>query len=165
MLLLTSLNCMALTPNTLDFQQDNKALWSEWACWELRVRAGTLKRSLPLGTENLTGSLLRRCSLIKIKVLDLLKLFDFVLHCIITTCWESILLENYRLWTIYIGLSVVPLACLHDQSKSSFYPANQNNLKSIQKALIGWKKAGPLKKPLLFWWCKQAICTISVAPS
>jgi len=26
-----------------------------------------------------------------------------------------------------------------------FYPANQNNLKSFQKALIGWKKAGPLK--------------------
>jgi len=26
------------------------------------------------------------------------------------------------------------------------YPANQSNLKSIQKALIGWKKAGPPKK-------------------
>jgi len=24
-------------------------------------------------------------------------------------------------------------------------------------ALIDWKKAGPWKKPLLFWWCKQAI--------
>jgi len=33
--------------------------------------------------------------------------------------------------------------------KASFYPANQNNLKRFQKALIGWKKAGPLKKPLL----------------
>jgi len=31
-----------------------------------------------------------------------------------------------------------------------FYPANQNNLKSFQKALIGWKKASPPKKPLLF---------------
>jgi len=31
-----------------------------------------------------------------------------------------------------------------------FYPANQSNLKSFQKALIGWKKAGPPKKPLLF---------------
>jgi len=32
----------------------------------------------------------------------------------------------------------------------SFFPANQSNLKSFQKALIGWKKAGPPKKPLLF---------------
>jgi len=31
-----------------------------------------------------------------------------------------------------------------------FYPANQNNLKSIKKALIGWIKTGPPKKPLLF---------------
>jgi len=30
------------------------------------------------------------------------------------------------------------------------YPANQSKLKSIQKALIDWKKAGPPKKPLLF---------------
>jgi len=30
-----------------------------------------------------------------------------------------------------------------------FYPANQSNLKSYQKALIGWK-AGPPKTPLLF---------------
>jgi len=45
-------------------------------------------------------------------------------------------------------------ACLHDQNKSGFfggfYSANQNNLKCIQKALIGWKKVGPPKKPLLF---------------
>jgi len=27
-----------------------------------------------------------------------------------------------------------------------FYPANQSNLKSLQKALIGWKKAGPPNK-------------------
>jgi len=34
--------------------------------------------------------------------------------------------------------------------KRGFYPANHCNLKSIQQALIGWKKAGPPKKPLLF---------------
>jgi len=33
--------------------------------------------------------------------------------------------------------------------RAGFYPANQNNLKSFQKALIDWKKAGPPKKPLL----------------
>jgi len=53
------------------------------------------------------------------------------------------------------------IACLHDQNKSGFlegqlYPANQSNLKSFQKAPVGWKKAGPSKKPLLFWSCKQA---------
>jgi len=52
------------------------------------------------------------------------------------------------------------LACLHDQNKSGgsagFYPANQSNLKSIQRSQIGWKKASPLKKQLLFWSCKQA---------
>jgi len=37
--------------------------------------------------------------------------------------------------------------------RAGFYPANQ---KCFQKALIGWKKAGPPKKPLLFWSCKQA---------
>jgi len=31
--------------------------------------------------------------------------------------------------------------------RAGFYPANQ---KSFQKALIGWKKAGPPKKLLLF---------------
>jgi len=30
------------------------------------------------------------------------------------------------------------------------YSANQSSLKSIEKALIGWKKANPPKKPLLF---------------
>jgi len=30
------------------------------------------------------------------------------------------------------------------------FPANQSNLKSFQNDLIGWKKAGPKKKPLLF---------------
>jgi len=34
--------------------------------------------------------------------------------------------------------------------RAGFYPANQSNLKSIQKALIGWKKAGPPKQPHLF---------------
>jgi len=33
--------------------------------------------------------------------------------------------------------------------KTGFYPANQSNLKSFQKALIGWKKAGPPKTLLL----------------
>jgi len=32
---------------------------------------------------------------------------------------------------------------------AGFYPANQNNLKSIQKSLIGWKKAGPPKNRLM----------------
>jgi len=34
--------------------------------------------------------------------------------------------------------------------RADFYPNNQSNLKSFQKALIGWKKADPPKKPLLF---------------
>jgi len=34
--------------------------------------------------------------------------------------------------------------------RAGFYLANQSNLKSFQKSLIGWKKAGPSKKPLLF---------------
>jgi len=34
--------------------------------------------------------------------------------------------------------------------RAGFYLANQCNLKSIQKGLIGWKKVGPPKKPLLF---------------
>jgi len=47
------------------------------------------------------------------------------------------------------------LACLHDQNKvafcrAGFYPANQSNLNSIQKALIGWKKAGPPKSHCCF---------------
>jgi len=41
--------------------------------------------------------------------------------------------------------------------RAGFYLANQSNLKGFQKALIGWKKAGPPKKPLLLWLCKQAI--------
>jgi len=48
--------------------------------------------------------------------------------------------------------------------RADFYPSNQNNLKSFQKAVIGWKKAGTPKKPLLFWSCKQAnhmkYCTV-----
>jgi len=48
------------------------------------------------------------------------------------------------------------IACLLDQNKrwlfrrAGFYPANQSNLKSFLKALIGWKKTGSPKKPLLF---------------
>jgi len=34
--------------------------------------------------------------------------------------------------------------------KASFFPANQGFLKTFQIALIGWIKADPPKKPLLF---------------
>jgi len=44
--------------------------------------------------------------------------------------------------------------------RAGLFPANQSNLKSFQKALIGWKEAGPSKKPLLFWTCKQAVNVI-----
>jgi len=30
----------------------------------------------------------------------------------------------------------------------------------FSKSLIGWKKAGPSKQPLLFWSCKQAISVL-----
>jgi len=30
--------------------------------------------------------------------------------------------------------------------RASFFPANQSSLKAFQIALIGWIKAGPLKK-------------------
>jgi len=33
--------------------------------------------------------------------------------------------------------------------RAGFYPANKSKLNSFQKAFIGWKKAGPLKKPRL----------------
>jgi len=59
------------------------------------------------------------------------------------TFQKIIFLKN--LYYIYIYI-----ACLHDQNKRGFYPANHSNLKSLQKALIGWKKAGPPKKPFLF---------------
>jgi len=39
-----------------------------------------------------------------------------------------------------------------------FYPANQGFWKTFHIALIGWIKAGPPKKPLLFWSRKQAKC-------
>jgi len=44
------------------------------------------------------------------------------------------------------------LACLQKWSfwRASFYPAYQSNLKSIQKPLIGWKKAGPPKSHFCF---------------
>jgi len=41
---------------------------------------------------------MRRCSLKN--VLDLFKVFDLVLHCMITACWKSIFLENERFWVI-----------------------------------------------------------------
>jgi len=34
--------------------------------------------------------------------------------------------------------------------RAGFFPANQGFLKTFQIALIGWIKAGPPKKPLLF---------------
>jgi len=40
--------------------------------------------------------------------------------------------------------------CLRDQKKSGFFPANERFLKTSQIALIGWIKAGPPKKRLLF---------------
>jgi len=40
---------------------------------------------------------------------------------------------------------------------AGFFPANRCFLKTFQIALIGWIKAGPPKKPLLFRSCKQAI--------
>jgi len=49
------------------------------------------------------------------------------------------------------------LACLHYQNKivaffwrAGLFSANQDFLKTFQIALIGWIKAGPPKKPLLF---------------
>jgi len=46
------------------------------------------------------------------------------------------------------------IACLHDQNKSGLFEGpvfiQPIRTKSFQKALIGWKKAGPPKKPLLF---------------
>jgi len=45
--------------------------------------------------------------------------------------------------------------------RAGFYAANQSNSKSFQKPMIGWLKAGPSKKPLLFWSCKQAINAVS----
>jgi len=51
----------------------------------------------------------------------------------------------------------VILACLHDQNKSGFFggpaffqPIRAIFLETFQIALIGWIKAGPPKKPLLF---------------
>jgi len=43
-----------------------------------------------------------------------------------------------------------------DFLRFSFYLANQSNLIHFKKALIGWNKAGPPKKPLWVWTCKQA---------
>jgi len=52
------------------------------------------------------------------------------------------------------------LACLHDQNKIRFLKGrlfpNQSELFEEYFTLIGWIKAGPPQKPLLFWSCKQA---------
>jgi len=46
--------------------------------------------------------------------------------------------------------------------RAGFFLANSELrlwlFKTFQIALIGWIKAGPPKKPLLFWSCKQATC-------
>jgi len=54
-----------------------------------------------------------------------------------------------------VYLACLHVACIHDQTKSGFFrarfiPANQGFSKTFQIALIGWIKAGPPKKPLLF---------------
>jgi len=43
---------------------------------------------------------------------------------------------------------IIRQVSINAQKDSRF--SNESNLKSFQKALIGWKKAGPPKKPLLF---------------
>jgi len=55
-------------------------------------------------------------------------------------------------------ISNADLACLHYMIKTKvfffwragFFLANQSFLITFEIALIGWIKAGPLKKPLLF---------------
>jgi len=37
-----------------------------------------------------------------------------------------------------------------DFVEGRIYQANQSNLKGIQRSLIDWNKAGPLKQPLKF---------------
>jgi len=43
------------------------------------------------------------------------------------------------------------------------FPVNQSFLKTLQISLIGWIKASPLNKPLLFLSCKQAVNFISLS--
>jgi len=64
-------------------------LHTYYICYSLNQRviqpfSGPLTGILPWGAENLQGPLLRRCSL-KTLVLDLLKVFDLVLHYMITS--------------------------------------------------------------------------------
>jgi len=40
--------------------------------------------------------------------------------------------------------------------RAGYFPANQGFSKTFQFVLIGWIKAGPPKKSLLFWSCEQA---------
>jgi len=42
---------------------------------------------------------------------------------------------------------------------AGFHPANQNNLKSIQKALIGWKKPALQKRHFCFDHVNRLIVT------
>jgi len=46
---------------------------------------------------------------------------------------------------------------LSSQSEQSEKFSQSEQSEKFSKALIGWKKAGPPKKPLLLWSCKQAI--------
>jgi len=48
-------------------------------------------------------------------------------------------LQNFRFWTIHLS----PVYMI--KTKLALAP-------------IGWKKAGPPKKPILFWSCKQVTC-------
>jgi len=44
------------------------------------------------------------------------------------------------------------------KTKLAFLESRLLSSQSIQKALIGWKKTGPPKKPLSLSSCKQANC-------
>jgi len=46
--------------------------------------------------------------------------------------------------------------------RADFYPASESNLKSFQKALIGWKKAGPPKKNLCFYHVNRLYMSIEI---
>jgi len=63
----------------------------------------------------------------------------------------------------FLFLLSLNIACLHGQYKSGFFggPANQSFLKTFYIALIGWIKAGPPKKPPLYWSCKRLIMHLS----
>jgi len=73
---------------------------------------------------------------------------NYVAYDAILMFETSVFLENLAKGTSFLGearmalIRLCLLACLHDQKKwlfwrASFYPANQSNLKSFLKALIG----------------------------